>query len=231
MLLQDALMGIGQKAFDARFANELRTLSEMGSTAGVVGSTYIHQRLGIAFDCPPGWTLRDDAELKEAMEARLISRDNDVLNKAIRAMAVQDLPIAVIAAPTIDDPIAHLGPHEITPLISLMHDDPIDPDEEATFDLLQHITASLFYSHALLQDYRLLERPKRTTLSGCDAVTYTAAYTAMIGNAVEGCPFREHAYFFTRGSDIYTLRMGDYPDWDPKVAFDYSEVVSSICLS
>jgi hypothetical protein len=141
------------------------------------------------------------------------------------------LPLAVVAAPMLDDPIARLGPDEIVPLIAVMLEETVEPAAESTFDLLERVNTGLFYRHALMEDYRLLERPERTTLSGCDAVTYCAAYTTLHADAVDGCPFRERSYYFRRGPDIYTIRMGDYPDRDPRLAFDFTSVVNSICLS
>ena len=145
--------------------------------------------------------------------------------------AAEDLPVAVVAAPTLDDPVATLGPEELGPLIAVQFEDTVDPAAESTFDLLERVNADLFFPHALMEDYRLLERPERTTLSGCDAVAYCAAYTTLHVDAVDGCPVRERTYYVMRGPAIYTIRMVDYPDRDPRLACDFSSVVDSICLS
>lgn len=224
-------MGIGKDAFDARFATELKALSGMGLTAGVVGRTYVHQALGIAFDCPPDWTLRDLSDVAKGIEGRRINSQLEPLNEAIRAAALEQLPLVVVAAPILDDPVARLGPDEIEPLMGVQLEETVDPAAESTFDLLEHVNRGLFYSHALMEDYRLLERPERTTLSGCDAVAYCAAYTTLHADAVDGCPVRERTYYVRRGTAIYTIRMVDYPDRDPRLAFDFSSVVDSICLS
>jgi hypothetical protein len=226
----DSVVGIGQEAFDARFAEQLLALREMGSSAGVVGSTFVHADLGVAFDCPAGWTLRDQKDVQEGIEARLISRDNELVNKVMRELSAKYMPLAVLAAPTLDDPIAHLGPHEITPLITLMHEHTMESDEAPTFDLLEYVNSNLFYQRVFLQDFRHLQRPERTTLSESDAVLSLATYTALMEGAVEDIPFRERSYHFTRDRDVYTIRMGDYPDRDARLAFDFSDVVSSICL-
>lgn len=224
-------MGIGQDAFDARFATELEALSGMGLAAGLVGRTYVHPALGIAFTCPPDWTLPDLSDVVKGIEGRRINSELEPLNEAIRAASLQQLPLVVVAAPMLDDPIARIGPDEIRPLITVLLEDTVDPAEESTFDLLEYVNTNLFYSHALMEDYRLLERPQRTTLSGCDAVTYRAAYTTLHGDAVDRCPFRDRAYYVRRGPAIYSIRMGDYPDRDPRLAVDFGSVVDSICLS
>jgi hypothetical protein len=167
----------------------------------------------------------------KAIEARRINSHLELVNEAIRVASLQQLPLAVLAAPILDDPIARLGPDEIRPLITMFLEDTVDPAAEPTFDLLEHVNSHLFYSYALLEDYRLLERPARTTLSGCDAVTYRAAYTMLHADTVDRCPVRHRSYFVRRGPDVYSIRMADYPDRDPRLAFDFTGVVESICLS
>jgi hypothetical protein len=227
-------MSVGHDTFDARFATELAALHEMGAAAAVVEGTFIHEPLGIAFTSPAGWTLRDLREVEEFVEGRLANSRTDVVNaafnEAIREISAQFLPVMVVAAPPLDDPIARFGPHEIAPLITIAHEGEVDPAAESDFDLLARVNGTVALSRFSLEDYRLLRSPERTVLSGNDAVTYWAAWTVLHVDAVGGCPFRERAYFFQRGSAIYSIQMGDYPDRDPRLAFDYTGVADSICL-
>jgi hypothetical protein len=224
-------LGIGQESFDARFATELKALRAMGSAAGVVGSTYVHEGLGIAFACPPDWRPRDRSEVQEGIDKRLVSRNAGIMNGVVRELSLENLPLVVLAAPTLDDPIARLGADELAPLIALQFEETVVEDAESPFDLFDHVDEGLFYSRAFVEDYRLLRRPERTALSGCDAVAYTAAYTTLRSDAVDGCPVRERTYYFMRGPAIYTIRMCDYPDRDPRLAFDFTSFVESICLT
>jgi hypothetical protein len=227
-------MLVGQDSFDARFAAELTALREMGAAAAVVGGTFVHEPLGIAFTSPPGWTLRDLREVEEFVQGRLTNSRTDVVNAAfnevMREISALFLPVMVLAAPPLDDPIARFGPHEIGPLITILREEVVDPAAESDFDLLTSVNEAVALSRFSLEDYRLLRSPERTILSGYEAVTYSAAYTVLHVDAVGGCPFRERAYRFRRGSAIYSIRMGDYPDRDPRLAFDYTGVVDSICL-
>jgi hypothetical protein len=227
-------MPVGQDTFDARFAAELNALKEMGVPMAVVEGTFVHEPLGIAFTSPPGWTLRELREVQEFVEGRLINSRDDIFSKAfnevMREISARDLPVMVLAAPPLDDPIGWLGPHEIAPLISILREEEVDPAAESDFDLLASVNEGRVLSRISLEDYRLLRSPERTTLSGYEAVTYSAAYTALHVDAVGGCPFRERAYVFRRGPAIYSIRMGDYPDRDPRLAFDYTGVIDSICL-
>jgi hypothetical protein len=223
-------MGIGTKEFEQRFATALAALRSSGQVAGVCGRSYVNDLLGIAFALPAGWLLRDLQEVSETAEGRLLSSHEHDWNEAFRSLSDAFLPLVTISAPTWDDPLARLGPHELSPVAVLQFEHAITDEEVATFDLWDHVATDLSYFHAHVEDFRLLVPPSQVTLSECDAVTYSAAYTLLHADAVEGCPTREQAVYVRQDSAIYALRLCDYPDRHPQLSFDFASFLTSVCF-
>ena len=226
----DPLVGVGQEEFERRFAAELAELRRSRLVAGVVGRRYVHDPLGIAFALPDGWRLRDQQEVADTAEGRLLNSHSDDWNEAFRSLTDTFLPLATISAPPWDDPVARIGPHELVPVAALQFEHAV-PDEDASgFDLHRHVVTDLSYFHAHVEDFRLLARPAQVRLSACEAVTYSAAYTVLHADAAEGCPARELAYYVLHGSAVYALRLCDYPDRDERLTFDFAPFVASVCF-
>ncbi|HEU4454345.1 MAG TPA: hypothetical protein VFR81_14855 [Longimicrobium sp.] len=110
------------------------------------------------------------------------------------------------------------------PAIVLLHGFP------QTHLMWRHVATDLAIFHGHMEDFRLLARPARTTLSDCEAVTYTAAYTVLHADAARGCPARERAIYVRQDRAVYGVRMCDYPDVDPRLEFDYDELARGICF-
>ncbi|MDP9353564.1 MAG: hypothetical protein M3P51_18745 [Chloroflexota bacterium] len=223
-------MGVGSAAFEARFANVLAKLRHAGEMAGVVDGTYVHDVLGIGFALPESWSARDICEVERVAEGRLLNSYDEVFNEVSRSLTASYLPIVVVAAPDLDDPVARLGPHEVTPVITLHLEDTVAASEVATFDLLYHVATDLAHFHARVEDYRLMSGPDHAKISGCDAVSYVATYMMQHADAVGGCPFRERACYFLHGAGIYALRMCDFPELDPRLTFNYNTFVAGVCI-
>lgn len=223
-------MGIGREEFERRFATELTALRRTREVAGVVGRRYVHDPLGFAFELPEGWRLRDQREVADTAEGRMLNSHSADWNEAFRSLTNAFLPLATISAPTWDDPVARIGPHELTPVAALQFEHAI-PDEDAPgFALHDHVATDLAHFHAHIEDFRLLAPPSCVQLSRCEAITYAAAYTVLHADAAEGCPAREHAYYVLHGSAVYALRLCDYPDRDARLTFDFAPFVASVCF-
>jgi hypothetical protein len=223
-------MGIGTKEFEQRFATALAALRSSRQVAGVYGRSYVNDPLGIAFELPAGWLLRDLQEVAETAEGRLLSSHEDDLNDAFRSFSDAFLPLVTISAPTWDDPRARLGPHELSPVVVLQFEHAVPDEEVPTFDLWDHVATDLSYFHAHVEDFRLLVPPSQLTLSACEAVTYSATYTLLHADAAEGCPTREQAVYVQQDSAIYALRLCDYPDRHPHLSFDFAPFLASVCF-
>ena len=223
-------MGIGEMEFERRFASELADLRDSQRVAGVIGGRYVHDPLGIAFDLPHGWRLRDLQEISDANEGLLLSSHNDELNDAHRSGRDLYLPLVAISAPTWDDPVARIGGHELSPLVALQFEHAIPDDETSTFDLQDHVATDLSYIHAYVEDFRLLGPPAPVQLSGCAAITYTAAYTALHADDAEGCHVCEQTYYVLHESAVYALRLLAYPDRHERLAFDFAPFVRTVCF-
>jgi len=158
----------------------------------------------------------------------LVNTHEDALLEVLRSITAEHQPLVVLAAPALDDPIARLGPHEISPVITLHLEEVIPPSDEAAFTLWTHVQIDLAHFHAHLADYRLVVQPEMTSLSEHEGVTYTASYTTFHADAVTGCPVRERTYYFRQGPAVYSLRLCDYPERDLRLAFDFDQVVASV---
>ena len=165
----------------------------------------------------------------DTSEGRLLSSHEDDWNEAFRSLSDAHLPIVTVSAPTWDDPIARLGPHELSPVAVLQLEHAISDQDAAAFDLVEHVATDLAYFHAHIEDFELTTPPQRTIFSGCDAVSYSAAYTMLHADAANGCPTREHAIYVQHGSAVYALRACDYPDRSERLSFDFSEFLASVC--
>jgi len=208
----------------------LAELRRSERVAGVSDRTYVNDPLGIAFGLPSGWRLRDTREIADAAEGRMLnSHDND-WNEAFRSLSDVYLPLATISAPTWDDPIARIGPHEISPVAALQFEHAVSAGDSSEFDLHAHVATDLSYFHAYMEDFRLLSGLTRLRFSRCEAVTYTAAYTALHADAVEGCPTREQAYYVLHRSGVYALRLCDYPDRHERLSFDFAPFTATVCF-
>lgn len=223
-------MGVGHEAFEARFAGELAALRESSLAAGAVAGTYVDGALGFGFVIPPGWRVRDLGEVERVAEGRLLNSHQEQHNEAFRSLTPDFLPLVVIGAPELDDPVARLGPHDIFPVVAIHLEETIPAKAVARFDLWQHVAVDLAHFHGHMEDFRLLGKPARTTLSDCEAVTYLAAYTVLHADAAKGCPARERTFYVRQDRAIYGVRMCDYPDVDPRLAFDYDDFVRGICF-
>jgi hypothetical protein len=214
-------LGVGHEAFEARFARELASLRQSSRTAGLVAGTYVDEAHGFGFVLPPGWGVRDPREVERVAEGRLVNSHHEELNDAFRSLTSDFLPLVVIAAPELDDPAARLGPHELGPVVAIHLEETISAKAAPKFDLWRHVAVDLAHFHGHIEDFRLLRKPARTTLSGCEAVTYRAAYTVLHADAVEGCPARERTFYVRQDRAVYGVRMCDYPDRDPRLEFDF----------
>ena len=223
-------MGEGTSRFERRFARELATLRQAGQIAGMSEGTYVNDPLGIGFTLPSGWILRDRREVAETAEGRLLSSHEDDWNEAFRSLSDAYLPLVTISAPPWDDPVARLGPHELSPVVVIQLEQVIADDEGPAFDLWDHVATDLGYFHAHIEDFRLITSPRRATLSDCEAVSYAAAYTLLHADAAQGCPTREHALYVRQGSAVYALRACDYPERSDRLSFDFSPFLASVCF-
>jgi hypothetical protein len=220
-------MGIASEGFDKQFAAQLACLRADAAVAGVVDGTFVHDLLGVAFQLLPSWIVRDLQEVARTAEGRLLSSHEDDVNEAFRMLTDEFLPIVTISAPTLDDPSARLGPHEISPVI-VLHLDEVLADASVPFDLADHVATDLAHFHAYVEDYRLTAGPELTTLGGCEAVHFTAAYTFLHADAVEGCPAREEAYYVCHHGAVLALRLCDFPDRDQRLAVDFGPFIQSV---
>ena len=189
--------------------------------------TFVNPVLGLGFRFPPGWVIRDPIDVARVREGRLLTDYDDLFNEIHRGLTDQYLPVVTVAPPPLDDPVARLGPHEIAPVITVHLEPTIDPDAS---DLWGHVMIDLAHFHARVQDYRLIERPSRVAVSECAAVTYTATYTFLHADAVGGCPTRERCIYVHQDPPLYEIRMCDYPERDPRLAYDFDEFVGTICI-
>ena len=221
-------MGIGTEAFSAEYAAELSALRDSARAAGVVEGRYVNDALGIAFELPSGWIARDLREIARTAEGRLLTSHAEELNDAFRSLTEQFLPLVAISAPVWDDPVARLGPHELSPVAALYLEEGLSAAASGDFDLWEHVAVDLAHFHAHIEDYRLLEAPERTSLSGCPAVSYWAAYTFLHADAVEGCPTREWSHYVLHESQVLALRLCDYPDRHARLAHDFRPFVATL---
>ena len=223
-------MGIGRAEFERRFASELTVLRRSALVAGVSGRTYVNDPLGIAFGLPDGWLLRELREIADTAEGRMLNSHDNAWNDAFRSLSDVYLPLATISAPTWDDPVARIGPHEISPVAALQFEHAVSAEDSSEFDLYAHVATDLSYFHAHMEDFRLLSRPAHVRFSRCEAVTYSAAYTVLHADSVEGCPTREQAYYVLHGSGVYALRLCDYPDRHERLSFDFAPFAATVCF-
>jgi hypothetical protein len=224
------IVGIGHNAFEVLFAEELATIRRTPRAARVVAETYVNDVLGFGFSIPAGWSVQGLREVERVAEGRLVSSHDDLFNDALRSLTTEFLPLVVVAAPELADPAGWLGPHEISPVAAVHLEEAISADSAFTFDLWDHVATDLAHFHGHVEDYRLLVEPARTILSGCEAISYAATYTILHADAVEGCPARERTYYVRQDRAVYGIRMCDYPERDPRLAFDFDSFVQSIRL-
>ena len=223
-------MGVGTSAFEKQFASELAALRAEEAIAGVVDGTFVHDLIGMAFRLPIDWLVRNLKEVADTAEGRLISSHHDELNDAFRLLSNDFLPIVTVSAPPLDDPVARLGPHEISPVAVLQLEEVISTRGAKRFDLSKHVATDLAHFHGYVENFRLTAPPELATLGGCDAVHYTATYTVLHADAAEGCPMREHAYYVLHRGVVFALRLCDFPERDRRLAFDFDEFVRAIAF-
>lgn len=221
-------MGMGTEAFGRRFRAGLTELRGSHLLAGIAGGVYLNDPLGIAFELPNGWIVRSRQEVAETAEGRLLSSHEQHLNDAFRSLTDAFLPLVTVSARMWDDPVARLGPHELSPVAALQFEHAITDDEAPSFDLRGHVATDVAYFHAHIEDYRLDEGPSGVTLSGCEAIAYRARYTVLHADAVEGCPAREQAFYVRHDSGVYALRLCDYPERHARLAFDFSSFTERV---
>lgn len=221
-------MGIGADAFRRAFAAQLCAIELEGAEAGFIDGVYVDPVYGFGFACPPDWRGGDLTSLGRTAEGRLLNSHDDRANDAVREVSQEHLPLAVTLAPALDDPVARIGPIPVAPLVSVHLEAEFAGDED--HDLLAWVREDLAIMHGLIEDYRLVEGPARLVLSACDAVTFTVTYTMLHADAVEGCPTRERAVYVLQDPTVYAFRMCDYPRRDPRLAFDFDEIVASILI-
>lgn len=211
--------------FDRRFADQLHALRTAGSSAGLVGGWYLHSALGVGFACPAGWIARDMEEIAPVAEGKMVNSHEELLNEILQSNASEHLPLVVVAPPELDDPIARLGPHEIAPLIALhLETEPVSPL------LVEHVRGDVALFHAHMEDYRLLSALQPLRISDHEAIGYIASYRQGHMDAASWCPVRERAFYIKHGLFIYELRLCDYPDVDPRLAFDFGDFARGIVL-
>ncbi len=102
--------------------------------------------------------------------------------------------------------------------------------EGAAIDLLDQAKSDLTLFHAYMEDYRLLDGPARTGISGVRGRDLPGGVPMLHADAVGSCPFRERTYYVRQDTPIYRLRMCDFPEIDPRLVFDYDEFLRRVCF-
>jgi hypothetical protein len=223
-------VGISTGDFERRFRAGLTELRRSHLLAGIADGAYLNDPLGIAVEFPHGWIVRTWPEVADTAEERLLSSHEQNWNDAFRSLTDAFLPLVTVSARTWDDPVARLGPHELSPVAALQFEHAISDDEAPAFALGDHVATDLAYFHAHMEDYRLEGDPSHVTLSRCEAIAYCARYTVLHADAVEGCPARERAFYVRHDSGVYALRLCDYPERHARLAFDFSSFTEQVYL-
>jgi hypothetical protein len=221
-------VGVGTSSFQNRFATQLAALRSADRFEGVVDGTYVNDVLGIGFRVPDSWIVKSLKEVADTKEGRILREDLPDWNEALRQVSDQHLPLVTISAPAWDDPVARLGPHELSPVVVLQLEHVLDDGALDDFDLAPHVNEDLTNFHALIAEYALESGPAATSRFMAPAIEYVARYSMLHADAVEGCPTRERAVYVQHDAAVYAVRCCDYPERHERLSFNFDSVVDSL---
>jgi hypothetical protein len=229
-------MGIGRREFLLQFGAVIASLAATsGAAAAAVDDLYINRRHGIAFRKPQGWEfhdLRDIGRTKAGMLLDLDGFDPDAWAEMLSAQ--KKFEAFVVAA---DMRCARLAPGAtsedatIAPGVSVSYEGTWEEDgpaPDAPSSLTSFVARDLHLFRQGYGEFRFLKPPASPTVSGCEAVEYTARYLYAHRYIQRPIPMRERVLYVHQVPAIYSIRMFDYPEITPPLEHQFDEVIASL---
>lgn len=230
-------MGTGRREFLARFGAVLGTLSAgSSSVAAAIDDLYVNPLHGIALRKPQGWRFEDLDEQLRFQEGLLLDGVSPADWAHLLGTIPEHHPFVIVSDESrrlslggIDGP----AEHEISIAAGVFFEGTWERDGPAPTQppsLPAFVDFDLECFSRLYWEFTLLREPRRTTISGCESIEYTARFRWRHTAAPDGIPVRERVLYIYQKPAIFSVRMCDYPEVDPTLTQDYDEFVETIIV-